>query len=308
MSVNALPDGAEVTTGLGDTPVVSVNTPACTGQVQLRGAHVLAWQPAGADPVLWTSREATHAAGEPLRGGIPLCAPWFVFGRSGNREPLHGFVQFVPWRLESVASIPSDDASPDIVQVTMSMAGTDAHQHVEQLGIGGTADYPPAYECRCTIGLGAELTVTWSVRSLGPALDWEQAMHTHLVVGDVRRAWIDGMNGATYLDKVAPDGTVQHQWGPLRFHDETDRVYHTEATLSLEDPVLRRRVRIARTGSAQSVVWNPWAGKARDMADFGDEEWPGMVCVETANVLTETVRLSPGGQHTMSTRLSVESW
>ena len=82
---------------------------------------------------------------------------------------------------------------------------------------------------------------------------------------------------------------------PIAIAAETDRVYlGATGAVTIEDPGWRRRVVVGKSGSSTTVVWNPWVAKAKAMPDFGDEEWSGMVCVETANAMDDAVTLAPG--------------
>jgi len=96
--------------------------------------------------------------------------------------------------------------------------------------------------------------------------------------------------------------------GPIAIAGETDRVYNgTKATVTIEDPAWKRRVVVGKTGSSTTVVWNPWVAKAKAMPDFGDDEWTGMLCVETANAGDDAVTLAPGASHVMTATLEVQA-
>jgi glucose-6-phosphate 1-epimerase len=131
------------------------------------------------------------------------------------------------------------------------------------------------------------------------------ALHTYLAVGDVRQVAIAGLDGASYLDKVT--GQPEVQVGDVTIVAETDRVYDRGADVVVTDPVLGRRLRVASEGAANTVVWNPWVAKSAAMPDFGDDEWPGMLCIEAGNVLDHAVTLEPGGSETVRYRLAVEA-
>lgn len=146
-----------------------------------------------------------------------------------------------------------------------------------------------------------------STRNLdGAPLVITDALHTYFKVSDVRQVSVRGLKGATYVSKV--EGVRKSDGDEaVRFTGETDRAYlNTTATTVIEDPLMHRRITIAKEGSNSTVVWNPWIAKAKVMPDFGDEEWPGMVCVETANALDNAVQVPVHGSHTTTAHLSVE--
>jgi D-hexose-6-phosphate mutarotase len=135
---------------------------------------------------------------------------------------------------------------------------------------------------------------------------FEQALHTYLAVSDVRQVGIAGLAGASYSDRVGTPHTETEGDAPIRIQAETDRIYlNTQATCIVDDPVWQRRLIVEKTGSNTTVVWNPWIAKAKAMPDFGDDEWPAMLCIETCNVREHAVALAPGQSHTMSATVRV---
>ena len=145
------------------------------------------------------------------------------------------------------------------------------------------------------------------VTNPGPdAFTFEEALHTYFAVRDVRNVTVTGLERTDYLDKVTGFDRKTQGSDPIRFTGETDRVYlNTTADCVIDDPGARRRIAIRKTGSDATVVWNPWIAKARAMPDFGDDEWPEMVCVETCNVNVHARTLAPGASHTMTAIIEV---
>lgn len=289
-----LPDSVTLTEGEGGLPVLRVATPAATGEVYLNGGHVTAWTPAGHAPVLWMSGSSNFTAGQAIRGGIPICFPWFGPGREPGL-PAHGFARVAQWRLR--------EAREEDGAATLVLELTDAD--VADLPAAGS--WPHPFTATLTATFAAELTVALEVHNTGQAeLTYEEALHTYFAVEDVRAIAVQGLDGAGYLDK-APDAPAPRavQRGAVTFTGETDRVYDTAATAVIVDQ--DRSIGISKDGSANTVVWNPWVDKAAAMADFGDEEWPEMVCVETANALDAAITLAPGERHVMTARYTVTS-
>lgn len=131
-------------------------------------------------------------------------------------------------------------------------------------------------------------------------------LELRLAVGDVRQVTIDGLRGCEYIDKTRGGERRREADEPIRIVEETDRVYlNIRAPCTVNDPVLARRIRIEKSGSGSTVVWNPWIEKAKAMTDFGDDEWTKMVCVETSNVGPHAVTLAAGQPHTMIAKLGV---
>lgn len=260
-----------------------------------QGAHVWAWQPDGVEhPVIWMSAAAQFEEGRPIRGGVPICFPWFGPGRSGDLEPLHGFARTQTWHLATVKDTLDRDGRL-IVEYTLdeSMTGDQPnwpHRYRATL----QAKFTPEY-------LGLEL----QIENVGEGdITFDEALHTYLHVGDVTKVTISGLDGAQYLDKVTGhDGVVQS--GDVTFTGETDRVYTSTGEVVVHDPTLGRDLVITKSGSANTVVWSPWVDKAAAMPDFGDEEWREMLCVEAVNAVADPVTLRPGESHHLKQRITL---
>ncbi len=255
------------------------------------GAHVWAWRPDGAAPVLWLSTRSLFVADKGIRGGVPICFPWFGAGRTGALTPAHGVARINRWRREAV-----EDAG-EVLRVGYSLDPS----------ITGTVpSFPHAYRAEFWVTFARErLEVAFTVTNTDTVeFSYEEALHTYLTVGDVRQISLDGLDRAPYLDKVAaPDQQHRVQDGPVVFTGETDRVYSSTAAITLTDPVLGRTLRVEKENSANTVVWNPWVSKAAAIADFGDDEWPQMVCIEAANAFDDAVTLRPGESHCLTQRI-----
>lgn len=284
-----LPPSVTLDEGPGGLARLRVRTRRCDGELFLMGAHVTQWTPAASEPVLWMSQRSQWVAGQPIRGGVPVCGPWFGPGRKGGLSPAHGWLRIVPWELAAV----TDDG--DAVSVRLVLDGANASHEV---GRGLTA----SYEVRFGNTLELALTVT-----AGPGgLELEEALHSYFGVSDVAAVTVEGLDGCRYVDKAPGGRAVNAQTGPVTFARETDRVYAHEGEVSIVDPGTARRIVITKENSASTVVWNPWAAKAATLPDLGDDEWPRMVCVEVANALRGFVPLEPGQSHTMAAAVAVE--
>lgn len=285
-----LPEG--ITTSSSPLPAIVVDTPAAHGKVYLNGAHVAEWTPAGAEPVLWMSQQSDFEAGKPLRGGIPLCFPWFGPGRPGNLAPGHGFARLAQWTL---AKAEVDDAGVATLGFHLTADDCSATSGAENWTADFTADL--------TVAFGPELDVTLEVTAGDTPIDFEEALHSYLAVGDIKQVRVVGLDGASYLDKVAGGERVQE--GDVVFAGETDRVYESSGDVRVEDPAGGRTILVSKANSKNTVVWNPWIAKAAAMPDYGDDEWPGMVCVEAANALDNAIELGAGESFSMNQHFAI---
>lgn len=290
---HTLPSGIQLGPGRGGLQRLTIDTDACAAELYLHGAHLCAWQPRGErHPVLWMSGESRFEAGSPIRGGVPICFPWFGAKAGDATAPVHGVARVSLWALEH-ARVEADGTA--VIRLGLA---PDAGARPDLVGTLGLA-----FEAQ----LGAELSMGLTVTNRGeePAA-FEEALHTYFAVGDVRHVTVAGLQGATYLDKVAGGARKTQGEALVTVEGETDRLYlDTEAEITLSDPAFGRRIRVSKAGSRSSVVWNPWVAKSRAMPDFGDDEWPGMICIETANAAANAVTLPGHASHTMTATVSV---
>ncbi len=280
----------QVVAGLGGLAAVRVETGEAQGLVYLHGGHVAEWRPKGQDEVLWVSQKSYWADGKPVRGGVPVCFPWFGPKADDKAAPGHGFVRLMPWTLEAVTQ---EDEGVTVVLSTKSDDQT-------------RKQWPGEYVLRHRVTIGRELVMSLELTNTGrEAMAYQEALHTYFTVADVKRVKLTGLEGVKYVDKM--DGSkVKTQEGAVTITAETDRVYvGTTGTVTIEDPDKMRRIVVAKEGSTNTVVWNPWVAKSKAMADFGDEEWPGMICVETCNVGADAVKVAAGETVKMVQRVGV---
>lgn len=299
-----MPAGVSLAEWEGGLTAVRVHTDVVHGEVCLLGAHVVSWQPADCKPVLWMSRATSTEVGKPIRGGIPVCFPWFGAGVSGDQAPGHGFLRLVEWRLVDAAQ------SGAGVRLVFEVTEQDVRDCLARIDapadLRAAADELAPFRVRYAITFGAYLKLDFTVENTGTQdFTFEEALHTYFRVGHVREVRIEGLGGAEYFDKVT--GEEGAQQGELVLTDFTDRVYRCDDQVTLQDPGLHRAVLIYDEGAANTVVWNPWRERSEEMADIHEGAWPGFVCIESANALKDAVTLAPGEKHTMKVRIDVEN-
>jgi glucose-6-phosphate 1-epimerase len=283
---------AQVLADDGGIPKVRVTAPQCSGDICLHGAQVMSWRPTGVQEVIFLSRHARWVEGSAIRGGIPICFPWFRAKRDNPRAPAHGVVRTRVWELEAIAR------NGDGVAVSMSIA-SDA---------GTRRWWPGDFRLLHRVTFGSELKLELTVSNSGASpFRFEEALHTYHRGGDVRKVRVHGLDGVTYLDNTESNREKVQQ-GDVVINSPTDSAYvNTQATLELLDPTLNRSIHIAKQNSRTTVIWNPWAEGARALSDLGEDEWQQMVCVEASNVLENAVELAPAADHTMTATIGVSA-
>jgi glucose-6-phosphate 1-epimerase len=283
---------AQVAPGQGGLPRVRITTPQVEGEMYLHGAQVTSWKPAHAEEVLFVSKRAQWHEGIAIRGGIPICFPWFRAKPDDPKAPAHGFVRTKAWILESITN---DGGRVTVIMSTAS--NNDARKW-----------WPADFRLVHRATFGPELKLELTVTNTGSTpLRFEEALHTYHNVGQIRDVRVNGLDGVAYLDNT-DSNREKTQSGDLVIAKQTDNAYlNTQGEIELADSALRRRIRIAKENSLTTVVWNPWQEGAKSLADLGNEEWQQMVCVEASNVLGFAVNLAPGRQHLMKATIQVDS-
>ncbi|GAB5605064.1 D-hexose-6-phosphate mutarotase [Sideroxyarcus sp. TK5] len=260
--------------------------------IALQGAHIATFQPRGEEPVLWLSPNAKFAPGKSIRGGVPLCWPWFGPHKTDSKLPGHGFARTVPWEL-----LETKAHSDGSTSLRFGMIENDTTH----------AQWPHASTAQLEVTVGRSLKVELVTTNTGDApFELGEALHTYFQISDVDNMTITGLEGCEYLDKVQDFARCTQQGG-IKIESEVDRVYvNTEADCVIEDKGLKRAIRITKQGSRSTVVWNPWKEKAEKMGDFGPALHRDMVCVESGNALENVITLQPGETHRLVAVYSVE--
>jgi len=285
-----IPGHIAIVSGNGGLPKINVTTAWSTAGIYLHGAHVTAFQKTSEPPLLFLSRLSHFAAGEPVRGGVPICFPWFG-PREG--EPAHGLARLLPWDW-----VESSVAPDGAVTVRLRLPGNSMKPEWSALRTEFTVT--------ATDRLAMELIAT--NESADKSQEIENCLHTYFHVGDVNQLSITGLQGAPFDDFAFGANGVRRRGdtAPLRITQETNRVYPGHAGLvEIHDKDFQRRVRVEKFNSNSTVVWNPWTTQKMP-GDFDPAEHKHMVCVESGNVKQNKVSLSPGKTASLKVILSSE--
>lgn len=289
--------------GKGGIPLIEVFNRYASAIISLQGAHILSWAPNGKDGVIWLSEDAKLERGKSVRGGVPVCWPWFgayEAGRAGftasqkeNEFPAHGFARTTRWEIISTESLPNGNTR---ISFTTSPSAETAHM------------WPKDTTVQYIITIGDKLELELITHNNGSeAITIGQAFHTYFSVGDISDVIVHGLNEADYLDK--PDGFKRkQQHGAILIEGEVDRIYlDTTSTCIIDDSSLKRSIIINKFGSHSTVVWNPWQEVAEKMGDLGKDGYRKMLCIETANAAEDVVSIDPGKAHQLWAQYEVQN-
>jgi glucose-6-phosphate 1-epimerase len=270
---------------------VELKNPAGKAVIALHGAHLMSYIPEGQRDVLWMSGESYFAAGKPIRGGIPVCWPWFGGHPSDPDMPSHGFARLSDW--EAIAA--GEDNGATFIELALTP------------GLIPEKFRNGDFLVKLRVELSDKLSAALIIENTDDKeLAFSAALHSYFNISDISAISISGLDGRAFIDTL--DDTRHVQEGDIRFAAETDLVYpDTEDTCIIDDPGFERKIKVAKNGSRSAVVWNPWKAKSVRMPDFGDEEYHSMVCVETTNAETDARTLAPGESHTLQVIIESES-
>ena len=275
---------------IGKLEALEVHHPLFQATVFLQGAHLTRFIPRNEPDWLWLSPKARFEPGQSIRGGIPICWPWF--GDPARNAPeirkrvktysAHGFARTALWKLEDVSE--------------------SAHEVEICLSLDANEDFSDEWRGHAL----ALLTFSFSVRGCQLALTttnlgsepmaYSQALHTYLPTVDILRSRVLGLGYSHYIDTLK-DWEYCTQDGPVYFEGETDRIYESGEPLTIATPNTSRK--LTAVGSDSTIVWNPGPHKAAELSDFPDSAWQTMLCVETANAASDYHVLNAGQGHTL---------
>lgn len=274
--------------GTGELTKIEATADRSAAEIYLHGAHVTGFQKRGEPPLLFVSQFSRFILGQPIRGGIPVIFPWFG-PRAG--QPAHGFGRLSEWELDGTTVMPEGGVRLRFGLPTTAPAAA------------AWSNFSANYVVTITDTLEVELILTNT--SAAQDLTFENCLHTYFAVGDINAVSITGLKGTDYLDKVENFARKTETAAAIGIASEVDRAYlDTTGPVEILDSSLRRRIRIEKSGSLSTVVWNPWITKSQQMPDFGDEEYHRMVCVESGNVASNKIVLPPGKASSLKVRIS----
>lgn len=271
-------------------PFLRIRHAKASASIALHGAHLTDWTPAGEKPVIYTSPTAIYKEGRAIRGGVPICWPWFNAHPEDPTLPSHGVARNAFWDL-----IDASEAEEGVI-LTLSLPRTEAL-------IGS---FPPAFELTLTMRIGAKLTLTLLTKnSSDDTFRVGGALHTYFAISHLGKVQLNGLEGVTYIDTVGTEA-LKVQNGPITFTEETDRIFiETSDAVILQDSGWNRSVKVEKSGSASTVIWNPAAEKATALPDLPDHGYKDFVCIEAANARKDIYTLESGQSTSLEQRITV---
>lgn len=256
--------------------------------VFLNGGHVTDLVLNG-ESILWLSPEANYLPGKAIRGGIPICWPWFGPHPDNPDLQSHGFARNLPWEVAATSS------TDNCTAISLLLESNDQTKKL----------WPHEFRLKLTVELDHQLRVSLKSTNLNESepVVVGGALHSYFSLDNIDNARLSGLDSVSYADQLDALNICQ-QAGPITFDREVDRVYlATDHAVTLQDGA--RKVLIEKSGSQSTVVWNPWIEKATRIGDMPNDAYQRMVCVETSNALKDVRTLKPGESHQFQQTISL---
>jgi len=280
-------------TGEGGLPFIRVKNDNATALISIYGGQVLAFQPKStSSDLLFLSKLAYYQSGKAIKGGVPICWPWFGPDPEGLNRPAHGFVRNRLWEVVETAG-----TAEGHIRVVLGLSDTPETQAI----------WPRSFVLRLEITVGKSLNLALVTRNTdSQAFAITQAFHTYFNAGDIRQVKVSGLENTQYIDKVNDNQQI-NQLDDVTINSEVDRIYlNVDNELVVQDAALKRRIHITSKGNRTAVVWNPWAKISAEMADLQDDDYQRFICVETTNAATDSINIQPGSEFRLVAHYQIE--
>ncbi len=289
----AISDQLEFVEGDGGLPFIAIDNGKACALISVYGGQVLAYQPsAAADDVMFLSDKAYYAEGKAIKGGVPICWPWFGADPEDKGRAAHGIARNRMWNV-----IETEGTDEGVTKIVLGFSDSDETRAI----------WPHAFDFSLEVSVGDSLALSLVTRNTGDQpFTITQALHTYFKVGDISQVAVSGLDGANYLDKV-DDFSQKQQAGEVSVSGEVDRIYlDVAAQQAIHDKVLSRTIHIESVGNKTAVVWNPWADITQGMADLDDDAYQYFICVETANAADDIIEIVAGAEYRLQATYRVE--
>lgn len=271
-----------------------IKHPHFFAEICLQGAQLTRFTHESKGDFLWLSPTAEYQLGQSLRGGVPICWPWFgvldknpnsVISSVNGKQGSHGFARTSMWQLTSV----HEDTKQVVVELSLTSSA-----HTQSI-------WPHLFELTCRFIFADELTIELNNKNTGKnAFTISQALHTYLPTTDIQKTSINGAENLVYVDAL-DNWQEKSQHGPILFNSEVDRIYKGKLNANLVDNTTQFHL---KSNSLSSVIWNPWIDKSKTLSQFPDKAYLNMLCIENGNILEDVVHLEPNESHTLSMTLT----
>ena len=266
---------------------IEIKNEEAEAKIALQGGHIFHYKATNKEPLLWLSETAIFKKGKAIRGGVPICFPWFGPPVSDASLPQHGFARTALWELVEVK-----EESEKLTEVELKLESNEEYMKI----------WAYKFDVRLKITIGKELKLALCITNTDTkSFTFTTALHSYFNVSDISKVLVRGLDGAEFEDSLTGENKVQK--GDLTINEEVDRVYfNASSSINVQDS--RRSFTLVQKGSNSLVVWNPWVEKAKALADMPNEGYQTIICLETGNVRKDERTLQPNEVHILEVAIS----
>ncbi len=289
--------------GKGSFPLIKIDNEYANASISIYGAQVLSYKQKSKPKntnnsgtqdrdLLFVSELANFEQGKAIKGGIPICWPWFGKDPENADRQMHGFARNMLWKLEETAQLDTGET-----RVILSLNDSEETHKL----------WPHNFTLTLTIEIGSSLKLSLKTANTdNKAFKITQALHTYFSIADISQTQLVGLDGVSYLDKVTDADQPKEQEGVITINEEVDRIYiDAPSQLTLLDTDSEHKVAIRSNGSNTTVVWNPWIDISKKSSDLSDDAYLRFICVETANAAKDVIAIEPNKSCTIEAEYTV---
>lgn len=275
-----------------DLVFVTVSNKFADADICLYGAHVTHFRTHKTMDILWMSPDSNFEVGTPIRGGIPVCFPWFGMNKANPESPQHGFGRLMYWNMEETQTLPTGET---LVRMSLS-SSTETKKYWEY-----------DFYAEVTVIVGKTLTVSLKVENTSnKTFEYGCALHSYFNLSAIENLSVYGLQNTRYFNQLDQNEYIQETETLEIKQAETRHYLDTETDCILHDPVFNRNIQISKSGSRITTVWNPWDETCANIGDLPDDAYETFVCLETVNSFNNLIRLEPGQSHETKTIIGIE--
>ena len=259
---------------------ITISNKFADAEVCLYGGHITNFKPHKTMEILWMSPESNFQEGIPIRGGIPVCFPWFGPHKTDPSMPQHGFARLKQWNVIETSTFPSGET-----MLRLQLCSSPQTKNYW--------NYDFCAEMKIIVG--KNLTATLQVSNTSATeFEYTCALHSYFSLSSIENITIEGLQNTRYHNQLEPGEFIQDTEKLEIKKAETRHYYDTESTCVINDPYFRRRISMAKSGSKVTTVWNPGEETCKKIDDMPDDAFQTFICVETVNAFNDAKKLAPG--------------
>lgn len=288
----------QIVEGEGGFAFIKIHNGKADALISLYGGQVLSYQKPQQPDVFFLSDKAYYQHGKAIKGGVPICWPWFGNDPENKGRPAHGFARNSLWQLSASEQLANGDTC-----VELQLSPNESSRSL----------WPHDFLLSLKVTVGDELTLQLTTHNKDTrAVEITQALHTYFAVESIDTLRISGLENLDYLDKAKSNTGAEQktQQGEIHIEGEVDRIYlqvPEQITLKHIAPShsADTAISLQSKNNATAVVWNPWQQLCEQSADLKPDDYQRFVCVETANAASDVIKLAAGESFSLQARISI---